>query len=127
MLSALEDAQLKGQAVLDHLSGDHHRVDGGNKFVVPVVPDEQGRHVRAGVMDEVQLRGAVLGDFRRIGVVELRVFLDGVGVVPGGIGDDPRVGLDVLRGKTQALRQAWEGKIWQSSAPVSFWMTWATR
>lgn len=78
-------------------------------------------------MDEVQLRGAVLGDFRRIGVVELRVFLDGVGVVPGGVGDDPRVGLDVLRGKTQALRQAWEGKIWQSSAPVSFWMTWATR
>lgn len=80
MLSALEDVQLEGQAVLDH-----HRVDGGNKFVVPVVPDEQGRHVRAGVMDKVQLRDAVLGDFRRIGVVELLVLLNGVGVVPGGV------------------------------------------
>lgn len=77
--------QLKGQAVLDHFPGNHHRVNSGNKFVVPVVPDEQGRHVGAGVVDEVQLRGAVLGDFRRIGVVELLVLLNGVGVVPGGV------------------------------------------
>lgn len=47
---------------------------------------------RAGVVDEVQLRGAVLGDFRRIGVVELLVLLNGVGVVPGGVGDDPALG-----------------------------------
>ena len=85
MLSALEDVQLEGPAVLDHFPGEHHRVNSGNKFVVPVVPDEQGRHVGAGVVDEVQLRGAVLGDFRRIGVVELLVLLNGVGVVPGGV------------------------------------------
>lgn len=68
-----------------------------------------------------------LAIFAAIAVVELLVLLNGVGVVPGGVGDDPRVGLNVLRGKAQTLRQGWEGKIWQSSAPVSFWMAWATR
>lgn len=110
MLSAPEDVQLEGQAVLDH-----HRVDGGNKFVVPVVPDEQGRHVRAGVVDEVQLRGAVLGDFRRIGVVELLVLLNGVGVVPGGVGDDPALGW--MSSEVRPRRSARAGRERSGKAP----------
>ena len=105
MLPALKKVQFKGKVVFDHLFGDHNRIDGRHVSVVPVVPDKQGRHMGTGIIDKVQLRRTVFCDFGRIRIIELRIFLDRIGVIPGGIGDHAGVRPDVLRCKSQPLRQ----------------------
>ena len=58
-----------------------------------------------GIIDKVQLRGTVFCDFGRLRIVEPGIFLDRVGVVPGGICNDGGIRPDVFRSKSQLLRQ----------------------
>ena len=105
MLSALEKMQFKRKIQFQHLCRDHDRVDRRDIFVIPVVPDKKGRHMGTGIIDKVQLRGTVFGNFRTVRIIVFGIFLNGIGVVPGGVGNHRCIWLDPFEGYTQPLGQ----------------------
>ena len=105
MLPSLKNMQFKRQIQFQHLRRNHERIDRRHIPVVSVVPQKQRRHMRACIVDKIQLRRAVLRDFGAVRIIILRILLDGVGIVPGRICDDCRIRPDPLLRDAQAFGQ----------------------